>query len=198
MTPDANALPDDGLDGHTMDELADYLDRGRTPYDASIEGSAACRLALSGMTRLSELTADALANQATRDPARDEPWIARLLEAIRDEIRPGRDVPISHPDPALRLTLTEAAVRGLVRRTGDATGGVIVGRCSLDGEVATPGEVVRVDVTCAIEFGLPLDATVDLLRDRIREALVQHTELVVGDIDITVDDIYPRRDHHHD
>lgn len=191
MTDDS--VFDDDLDGHTLEELGDYLDRGRRPVDPSIENSAACRLALANLTRLNELSARALRREADREPDRDEAWIAGLLDAIRSEVRSGRDVPVSHPDPTLRLALTEAAVRGMIRRAGDTMGGVIMGRCTLDGQVGTPGAVIRVDVTCALEFGLSVDQACDRLRERIRYALERHTELVVGAIDVTVDDVYPRR-----
>lgn len=191
MTDDS--VFEDDLDGHTLEELGEYLDRGREPVDPSIENSAACRLAMANLTRLNELSARALRREADREPDRDEAWISGLLDAIRSEVRSGRDVPVRHPDPTLRLALTEAAVRGMIRRAGDTMGGVIMGRCTLDGEVGNPGAVIRVDVTCALEFGLRVDEACDRLRDRIRYALERHTELVVGAIDITVDDVYPRR-----
>ena len=118
MTSD-NTAPDDDLDGHTMDELSEYLDRDRTPYDPSIENSAACRLALAGMTRLQELSWNAMTKQSLLDPHRDDAWITGLLDTIKSEVKAGRDVPISHPDPTLRLALTEAAVRGMIRRAGE-------------------------------------------------------------------------------
>ncbi|WP_310889826.1 hypothetical protein [Clavibacter capsici] len=185
---------DDLVDGRTMEELADYLERGRTPADPAIEGSAACRLALANLARLSELSASGLRREADRDPDRDAAWISGLLDTIGAEVRSGRDVPISHPDPTLRLTITEAAVRGIVRRAGDSMGGVIMGRCVLDGDVATPGAVIRVDVTCALEFPLSVAGVADRLRARIRAALARHTELTVGGIDVTVDDIRPPGD----
>lgn len=52
--------------------------------------------------------------------------------------------------------------------------------------------MIRIDVTCALEFGLPVAVAADSLRERIRYALERHTELTVGDIDVTVDDVYPR------
>ncbi len=188
---DEHAVPEDDLDGHTMEELADYLDRGRTPYEPSIERSAACRLALDGMRRLSQLSASSLQQQADRDPGRDEGWISGLLDIIKSEIRSGRDVPISHPDGALRLALTEAAVRGLIRRAGDTMPGALVGRCALEGDVAVPGAPVRVVVSCSLTFGEPLAAMADRLRQRIAAALAEHTELTIEAIDVHVDDVLP-------
>lgn len=190
MPPSADGTPDDDLDGYTMEELGDYLDRDRTPVDPAIENSASCRLALSGMTRLRELSQSALAREARAIPGRDETWISGLLDTIKSEITSGRDIPVSHPDPSLRLAVTEAAVRGMIRRAGDTMGGIIMGRCTLDGDVTTPGQPIRVDVTASIEFGLSVDSAAGQLRDRIRSALTRHTELVVDAIDVTIDDVY--------
>ena len=107
MTFDDAPVPEDDLDGHTMEELGAYLDRGRTPRDPAIEASPACRLALSGMQRLRELSWDAMQHRADAEPDRDSVWISGLLETIRSEVRAGRDVPVAHPDPLLRLTITE-------------------------------------------------------------------------------------------
>jgi hypothetical protein len=186
------ALPEDDLDGHTMDELAEYLDRGRTPRDPDIESSAACRLALSNMQRLRELSVDAMQRRADTDPDpdRETRWIDGLLATIRAETTSGRDVPVSHPDPRLRLTLTEAAVRNLVRRAGDTTGGIVMGRCTLTGDVSTPGTPITVDLTAAIAYGQSADETADRLRQRVADVLARHTELVVEQIDVTFDDVY--------
>lgn len=194
MTFDATSVPEDDLDGHTMEELGDYLDRGRTPYDPSIETSAACRLALVGMTRMQELARTALEHESGRDPARDDAWISGLLDTIKTEIRSGRDIPVRHPNPVLRLALTEAAVRGVIRRAGDTMGGVIMGRCVLDGDVTTPGAPIRIDVTAGLEYGMSVAETADRLRERITRALAEHTELVIGQIDVTIDDVYPGGD----
>lgn len=190
MTDQNRAMPADELDGHTMEELGDYLDRGRTPFDPSIEDSAACRLALASLTRIHELAGDGLAREALRAPDRDEKWITGLLDTIKEEIVSGRDIPVGHPDPILRLALTEASVRSLIRRAGDTAGGVIMGRCTLDGDVTTPGEPIRVEVTASIEYGLAAHETADRLRLRIRRTLDQHTELAVSDIDVLIDDVY--------
>ncbi|MCJ1712858.1 hypothetical protein ACLBWP_13525 [Microbacterium sp. M1A1_1b] len=190
MTIDDAAVPEDDLDGHTMEELGAYLDRGRTPRDAAIESSPACRLALSGMQRLRELSWDAMQRRADEEPDRDSVWISGLLDTIRSEVRSGRDVPVEHPDPRLRLTITEAAVRGLVRRTGDTMGGLVMGRCTLDGDVGVPGAPIRVEVTASIAYGLVAETTADQLRARIEDALARHTDLVIDRIDVVFDDVH--------
>lgn len=190
QTLPADVLPDADLDGHTFDELAEYLDRGRTPRDPDIESSAACRLALSNMQRLRELSVDAMQRRADADPDRENVWIDGLLTTIRAEITSGRDVPVSHPDPRLRLVLTEAAVRNLIRRAGDTTGGIVMGRCTLTGDVSTPGTPITVDLTAAIAYGQVAEQTADRLRRRVVDVLTRHTELVIEQIDVRFDDVY--------
>lgn len=190
MSIDDLPVPDDDLDGHTIEELADYLDRGRTPVDPSIEQSPGCRLALSNMQRLRELSADALQQRADDDAGRETGWVDRLLDAIRSEVRSGRDVPVAHPDPRLQLAVTEAAVRGIVRRAGDAMRTVLMGRCTLDGEIGTVGAPVRVDITAGLLYGASADETADELREAVRRALERHTELHVTAIDIRFDDVF--------
>jgi hypothetical protein len=182
------------IDGHTIEELAEYVAAGRTPADPSIDSSPASRQAMANLLRLTELTDAGLLRQARQEPARDEEWIASLLSSIRLELDEGRDIPISHPDPVLRLTLSESSVRGLIRRLGDTTGGIVEGRSTLDGDVTEPGAIIRIELTCAIRFGLPIDDTLDAVRSRIRDGLLRHTELVVGEIDIIVDDVFPVRE----
>lgn len=180
----------DDLDGHTMEELADYLDRDRTPVDPSIESSPGCRLALSNMRRLRELSLGALEHRADAESDRETGWVDRLLDAIRSEVQSGRDVPVAHPDPRLRLALTEAAVRGIVRRAGDALDDVVMGRCTLVGDLEVPGAPIRVEVTAGLRYGRSADTTAERLRRAVRAALERHTELSVASIDVRFDDVF--------
>ncbi len=188
MTAHDVPQPDD-LDGHTIEELADYLDRGRAPRDPAIESSPGCRLALANMQRLRELSVGALQRRAADQADRETAWIDRLLDTIRAEVRSGRDVPIAHPDPRLRLAMTEAAVRGVVRRAGDALGDVVMGRCELDGDVDVPGAPVRVSLTAGLLYGASADRAADRLRTAVATALAEHTELAIASIDVRFDDV---------
>lgn len=191
--PDAE-IHGDLIDGRTIEELADYVAAGRTPADPAIDSSPASRQAMANLARLTELTDAGLLRQAREEPSRDDAWITSLLGSIRLELDEGRDIPVSHPDPELRLTLSESAVRGLIRRLGDTAGGIVVGRCSLHGDVSIPGALIRIELTCAIRFGLSIGRTLDVVRAHILDGIARHTELVVDAIDITVDDVYPARE----
>jgi hypothetical protein len=187
---DDTVTPDDTVDGVSVDRLSDYLDAGRTPRDATIEGSAACRLYLQSLARVRELSRASLENEAARQPDRDGAWIDGLLDSIKREVVRGREIPISHPDAGVRLSVTEAAARGLVRRAGDAQPGVVLGSTSFEGDLSTAGADVAVRVTAAARFGLDLGAVADELRARITEALTRHTGLTVTRVDVLVDDVF--------
>jgi len=193
MTPIDDSAPLDAaelVDGVPVDELADYLDRGRTPRDPRIEGSAECRLYLQALDRVTRLSHASLEREAEREPDRDDTWITGLLETIRHEVVGGRDIPVGHPDPATKLSVTEAAARGLVRRAGDDVDGVLLSSTSFDGDVDTAGAPVVVRVTAAVRYGLDLNAVADQLRDRVAATLGLHTELAVTAVDVTVDDVW--------
>ncbi|WP_141718775.1 Asp23/Gls24 family envelope stress response protein [Curtobacterium sp. ER1/6] len=99
-------------------------------------------------------------------------------------------MPVAHPDPRLRLALTEAAVRGLVRRAGDTMGGVVMGRCVLAGDLEQPGATVRIDVTAGLAYGEPAEPTAERLRRTVTETVQRHTGLVVEAVDVRFDDVY--------
>ncbi|PPF76797.1 Asp23/Gls24 family protein [Subtercola sp. Z020] len=192
--PPGDAAPVEMIDGHSVDELDAYLAAGRTPYDPAIENSAACLLYLSALARLRERSWDALTHEAENTPDRDELWITGLLDTIRDEVRAGRDIPLHHPDPAIRLTLTEAAVHGLIRAAADALDGVLLSRTVLDGDITQPGAPISLTLTAAIEYGFTVVDRAELLRATVQSALTQHTELAVTSVDVIIEDVYLGRD----
>ncbi|TFB95900.1 hypothetical protein [Cryobacterium sp. HLT2-28] len=180
----------DHLDGHTIEELSDYLDRGKEPADPAIDQSAACQMALASLERLHGAMGSMVQEEATRAPVRDDSWVATILQGIVRDSRSGRDIPISHSAPTARLLVTEGAVRGLLRSTGDSVENIIVGRCRLDGDVTTPGAPVTVTVDANMYKGENIPALADTLRATLLGALHSHTELTIAGIDVTVRDIF--------
>ncbi|WP_439901211.1 Asp23/Gls24 family envelope stress response protein [Microbacterium azadirachtae] len=187
----ANALgfePED-LDGHTMDELSDYLDAGRQPADPSIDASPGCRIALDALERLRRLGPALLDQDTAGEPQPDDNWVRSILDGIARDARAGRRIPFPVAEPDDDLGITEGAVRGLIRAAGDGVPGVLIGRCRLDGEVTTPGAPVRIEVEASVPYGLPISRLAERLRDEIGERLRTHTELNVTGIDIVVHDV---------
>ncbi|MBC7725603.1 MAG: Asp23/Gls24 family envelope stress response protein [Burkholderiaceae bacterium] len=180
-------LDETGLDGHTLDELSDYLDRGRVPADPAIEASPGCQIALRALERVRTVSASLLAGEA-RDTA-DDGWVATIIGSISLDARAGRDIPVTHSDPSARLSLTEGAVRGLIRAAGDSVGGVLIGRCRLDGDVTIPGEPITVHVDASVFYGERIPDAAQRVRQAIYRDLGRHTELVVEAVDVTVHDV---------
>lgn len=177
------------IDGHTIEELSAYLDAERTPTNFSIESSPGCQIALTALGRLRELTERDLETQAAAEPAPPDSWVQSIMDRIALEARAGRDIPISHPSKSAHLTLSEGAVRGLIRAAGDSIPEVIVGRCVLDGDVTVPGQPVTIMVDISVAWGENLPQAADHARSAIHRALLKHTELTISAIHITVQDV---------
>lgn len=190
-TPELRGLgmgPED-LDGHTIEELSDYLDAGRAPADPSIDESAGCQIALDALQRLRSLTPELLAADTEAESEPDEGWVQNILAGITLDARAGRRIPLISSAPNADLGITEGAVRGLVRAAENAVPGVLVGRCRLDGDATVTGEPIRVRVEASVLYGDPIPDLVDRLRAEIATRLTVHTDLNVTGIDITVHDI---------
>lgn len=178
------------LDGHTIEELSDYLDAGRLPRDPSIENSAGSRIALDALARLRRETWAMLEGEASADPDRDRVWIKNVLANISRESKAGRDIPVGHPDPTTTLKVTEGSVRGLIRAVVDGTGGAIVGKVALEGDVTIPREAITVHVTASGAYGENLTALAQRIRDLVVAALDTHTELNVVGVDVAIQDVH--------
>ncbi|AND15685.1 Asp23/Gls24 family envelope stress response protein [Rathayibacter tritici] len=182
--------PDQEGDGIGIDELSDYLDRGRSPYDPVIEESPEHRRTLRALQRVRALSSALIDDDAARLPAPHESWFGSILTQVRREARAGRDIPLASVQPDVLLTITEGAVRGLVREAGDSVAGVLVGRCRLLGDVAEPGAEVVVDLTISVFWGVPIAEAAQQVRERVHSRLLTQTELRVVRIDVRVQDVY--------
>jgi uncharacterized alkaline shock family protein YloU len=182
-------LEPEDLDGHTIDELADYLDAGRSPADPSIDGSPGCQLALDALERLRGVTSALVEADAADAAGVDGGWVDRILSGIALDARAGRRIPYAADDERLDLGITEGAVRGLVRAAEESFAGVLVGRCRLDGDVETAGAPVAVDVEVSVPYGESLPRLAQDLRSEIGARLAAHTELNVSRIDVTIEDV---------
>jgi uncharacterized alkaline shock family protein YloU len=187
--PPARWEPDD-LDGHSIEELSDYLDAGRRPEDFSIESSPGCQIALAALERLRMVSGGMLQAQALSEPEPEESWISGIVHNISREARAGRTIPFAHPDAIAELGITEGSVRGLIRAAADTVAGIVIGRCGLEGDVTVPGTPITVTVDATADYGASIPETTARLREAIHLALARHTELVVDGIDITIHDIH--------
>lgn len=187
--PGPLSMEPEDLDGHTIEELSDYLDSGRSPADPSIDESAGCQIALDALERLRALTPELLASDTAAEPEADETWVQSILAGIALDARAGRRIPIVIDLPGSDAGITEGAVRGVIRAAENTFPGVLIGRCRFEGDVTVPGEPILVRVDVSVAYGLPILDLVDLLRAEIATRLRAHTTLNVTGIDITVSDL---------
>jgi uncharacterized alkaline shock family protein YloU len=176
--------------GKTLQELSDYLTADRTPYDPAIETCPECLNELRALARVSSLSRDLIAQDAADLPAPPDTWLQAILSDIHREMRAGRDLPIGHPDPRVRISVTEGAVRALIRDVADDIDGLIVGRCEFLGSVELPGAPVHVHLTASALWGRSVPELSATLRDLVSAALSRHTELNVAAVDVTVADLH--------
>lgn len=183
---------DDGIggSGYDLEALSDYLDRGRQPAIPAIDDNVECEAVLDSLERFGSLSRDLVVRDARQAPALDEGWFGTLMTSIAREVKAGRDIPYPNADPRTELTITEGAIREIIRAAGDSVPGVLVGTCRIGGEVAEPGGVVDVALTISVLFDRPLPAVTGEVRAAVHSALLSSTPLTVGDIDITVDDVH--------
>lgn len=135
--------PTIGAAGYTLTQLSEYLDAGRQPYNAAIEEDPECERALAALERVARASHDLIEAESAATPAPSGAWLQSMLRGIAMDARAGREIPLASVEPEFEFSQSEGVVRELIRRTGDAIDGVLIGRCVLDGEVTEPGAPVR-------------------------------------------------------
>ncbi|RFA18113.1 hypothetical protein [Subtercola boreus] len=191
ITPEpsnTSPLDETSLDGHTIDELSDYLDRGRLPRDPSIESSAAAQHALAALSRLRAVAPRIIRADAAYFAPKNENWMSRILDQIGVQAHAGRDIPIPYDVPGADLSISEGAVRALVRAAGDDTDGLVVERTQLDGDLETPGAPVEVHVIVSTFADADDARVVPGFRRLVIDTIREHTDLVVTRVTVRVHD----------
>lgn len=181
--------PTIGAAGYTLTQLSEYLDAGRVPFNADIEGDPECERALAALERVTQASHELIEAESAATPAPSVAWLQSMMRGIAMDARAGREIPLTSGEPAFEFSQSEGVVRELVRRTGDAIDGVLIGRCVLDGEVTQPGAPVHLTVSVTVLGLQPLHPLADRVRDAIAEALAVHTSLQITGIDIVIADV---------
>ncbi|MCC4908340.1 Asp23/Gls24 family envelope stress response protein [Microbacterium sp. cx-59] len=176
--------------GKSIEELSLYLESGRTPPDPAIDECPECLNALDSLERVSGLSRELLESDAAQLPEPSSTWVAGIMDIVSAELRAGRELPIRHPDPKVRITVTEGAVRGLLRSVADDVAGVYVGRTEIVGDAETLGAPVAIALTASVAWGVDVGMVLDRLRRETFDALQRHTDLNVTGVDVTVEDVH--------
>ncbi|RKQ89350.1 hypothetical protein U746_1680 [Mycolicibacterium mucogenicum 261Sha1.1M5] len=182
--------PED-LDGVTIEQLSEYLDRERTPPDPRIEASAGCQRALDALQRIGELSPLLLDADAAAEPPAQDSWVQGVLAGIALDVHAGRRIPIAVDSPAADAGITEGALRGLVRRAERAAPGTLIGKCTFVGDITEPTAPVRVAIELSVPYGAAIHAAADAVRQEIRSLVTTHTTVALTDVDIIVRDVQP-------
>ncbi|WP_133163824.1 MULTISPECIES: Asp23/Gls24 family envelope stress response protein [Cryobacterium] len=184
---------DDDADNDLLEQLSEIMDRGESPTDDFLNKAPENRIAFDALTRFRSMAQNILDDDVASEPERDDSWVTGILSNIHREARAGRSIPVSHSSPKADLSLTEGAVRGLIRSAGDAVAGTFIGRCRLEGDVATPGSPVTVNVEASMFWGERMPQTAQHLREAITTSLLHHTELNIVAVNVTITDVHLRR-----
>lgn len=176
--------------GRPIEALSDYLDSGTSPDAEHIDHCPQCQAQLAGLRSLSAAALLMMDDDVASAAADDTGWLDGIMANLRLESRAGRTIPLSGGELD-ELSETEGAVIALVRTVGDSLGGVLIGRCQLEGDVSVAGEPVEVRINVSARYGHPLPSLAQTLRDAVFAELLVETELNVTAVHVAFTDMRP-------
>ncbi len=176
--------------GRRIEDLSDYLETGISADIEHIEHCPQCQARLAGLRSLSAAALDLMADDVASAGADGVGWLDGMLANLRMETRAGRSIPLTG-GPLDELTETEGAVIAMIRSIGDSLGGVLIGRCRLEGDVSVAMAPVEVHINVSARYGYPLPSLAQELRDAVLAELLMHTELNVVAVNVAFTDIRP-------
>ncbi|WP_170133041.1 Asp23/Gls24 family envelope stress response protein [Arthrobacter livingstonensis] len=174
--------------GRSIEDLSDYLETGRSDDALHIEYCPQCQARLAGLRGLHAAALELLDDDVTSAAADEPGWLDAMLANLRLETRAGRSIPLTG-GPHETLTETEGSVIALVRNVGDSLGGVLIGKCRLDGDVDVAGAPVDVNINVSALYGHPLPALAEELRQVVMAELLVQTELNVATVNVAFTDM---------
>ncbi|MFF2191327.1 Asp23/Gls24 family envelope stress response protein [Streptomyces sp. NPDC058157] len=197
--PDPNPDPDHDHD-HDHDDLEllacgrdlatvwENADRpGTDPHAAACPY---CRRAGEDLERLRA----AVLPPATTPPAADIDTTAvvrRVMDAVRLELRPGRNLPLG--EVGEDSWIYESVAARTLRAAAEQVPGVLAGSC----RIIPPGSRTHptrgpstVHLAITVAYGHDLPSTTRAVRESLIRAARQHLGLALGDLDVTVTDLH--------
>ncbi|MGW4745632.1 Asp23/Gls24 family envelope stress response protein [Streptomyces sp. NPDC004290] len=162
---------------------------GRPDADPHTAGCPYCRGAVEDLERLR-----AAALPATSPPAAEidtAALVRRVMDVVRLELRPGRDLPLGEVEED--TWIYESVAARALRAAAEEVPGVRAGSCRITppGSRTDPARgpvAVRVGVTVA--YGLDLMTASEAVRDRVAQAARERLGLAVSAVDVTVTDLH--------
>lgn len=176
--------------GRHIEDLSDYLDTGFSADSEHIENCPQCQVRLAGLRSLSAAALDLLDDDVASFAGDDSGWLDGMLANLRLETRAGRTIPLDGGGLD-ELSETEGAVIALIRSVGDSLGGMLIGRCRLEGDVSVAGAPVEVRIHVSARYGYPLPTLAESLRAAVFGELLLQTELNVVAVHVAFTDMRP-------
>ncbi|MFH8259292.1 Asp23/Gls24 family envelope stress response protein [Streptomyces roseolus] len=190
-TPHPHEDPDDedlellacGRDLATVWEQADRP--GTDPHTAACPY---CRQAVADLEQLRTAVLPPAAPPADIDTAA---VVRRVMDAVRLELRPGRNLPLG--EVGEDSWIYESVAARILRTAAEQVPGVLAGSC----RITPPGSrthpthgpsTVHLGITVA--YGLDLPDTTRAVRESLTSAARQHLGLALGDLNVTVTDLH--------
>ena len=173
----------------TMEEFDAHLPTGSPASEAHVPGCPECQARLAALGWLEALSAELFEEDVRAAGAGDQSWLEDVLANPSLESTAGRSMPPAGARPDDDRLRTESSIISLIRATGDAVDGTIIGKCRLYGELAAAQAPVRVEVSVTALWGYPLPGLAADLRATLSGALTTRTDLNVTGIDIIVTDL---------
>lgn|GEM_PF-1243339 len=128
--------PDDALEcGHSLADLSTYLDTGEIADPDHLKWCPECQAGLASLRRLSDLGSELLNSDVADAGSGSDDWMQSILDNLRLELRPGRNIPLRSGHPNDSLFETEGAITALIRSVADSLPGTAAGKCRLHGNI---------------------------------------------------------------
>ncbi|WP_245650771.1 anti-sigma factor family protein [Nocardia harenae] len=146
-----------------------------------------CGTARASLRALRAATAELIAEPEPAPPD----LTARIMSAVRAEVRRGRTMPLATPEPG-GVEVSERAVAAVLRFAADSVPGVRTRRCRVKPVGAEPDgrAAVEVELAFALAAGTPVAGVLPVVRERVSAALNSGIGVSVRRLDVLVADLF--------
>lgn len=187
--------------GMSIDRLSVYSDYCR--YNEGLPEATAqrmrshcdscmnCRQYLANLARVDQAAQELMAPQLQADF--QESWYQQLLDWLRLELRPGKDLPLPTLYSENISLLTNGAIRSFIRHWG-TTDRTIVAKTQIEVEERERRKpILHVWVEILVGYPVEITSATELVRSRIKHGIENQFEAESGRIDIEVTDLVIRK-----
>ncbi|MFC8044562.1 anti-sigma factor family protein [Nocardia sp. NPDC057353] len=146
-----------------------------------------CGTARESLRALRAATAELIAEPEPTPPD----LTARIMSAVRAEVRRGRTMPLATPEPG-GVEVSERAVAAVLRFAADSVPGVRTRRCRVKPVGVEPDgrAAVEVELAFALAVGTPVADVLPVVRERVNAALNSGIGVSVHRMDVLVADLF--------